>query len=113
MEVFPNPSFTGVAYPPPTAPQVVPGSYGTFAPADRNLTVVGTAGTLKSSFAMGDTIPNVPDTFTVYLGYGIMKRIFRKDGDTKDNQRAAYCEARFLEGVNLCKAFLAQSQARF
>ena len=99
VAVFPTPSQTGAVYSP---------KYGQFYPADRNLALVGTYGTTKTSFSLADTIPNVPDSFTAYLGYGVMAKIFSTDGEAKDMQRAAYCSARFQEGVSLARAMLGQ-----
>lgn len=87
--------------------------YGGFYPADRNLTLIGTAGTLASSFSFGSTIPNVPDAFVPYLGYGVLANIFSTDGEAKDPQRAAYCQARFNEGINLARAYMAQEASGF
>lgn len=108
FSVFPKPAQTGKAYTAPTPPQTIPGLYGTFAPADRNLSIVGIQGTLKTSFALGDTIPALPDSFTYYLGYGVMAQFFGQDGEAKDVQRQAYCEARYTEGIAIARSFMGE-----
>ena len=107
VSVFPTPNMNGTPYPPGTATEPIY-KYGQFYPADRNLALVGTFGTLKTSFALGDTIPNVADSFTFYLGYGVLAKIFSTDGEAKDMQRAAYCAARFQEGISLARAMVGQ-----
>lgn len=53
----------------------------------------------------GTTIPSltdsliVPDIFWPYLKYGVLAKVWSKDGETKDPRRAAYCEKRFARGV--------------
>lgn len=113
VEIFPNPIQSGTAYAAPNPPANIAGVYGDFRPADRNLSLVGTAGTYKTSFALADTIPNLPDTFTFYLTYGVLQKIWEQDGEAHDPLRAAYCQARFQEGWMLCKAFMGQEQAPF
>jgi hypothetical protein len=100
LTLYKKPNQTGASY---------AAKYGTFYPADRNLAVLGTAGTLKTSFALGDTIPNVPDSFSCYLAYGVLEKLFSTDGECKDLQRSYYCQARYLEGVAIARAWAGQA----
>lgn len=48
----------------------------------------------------------IPDDFAPYLAYGILADMLGKQGRAYDAPRAAYCEARFTEGVQLGQALL-------
>lgn len=48
----------------------------------------------------------VPDDCEPYLMYGVLADMFGKQGRAFDQPRAAYCEARYAEGVQLCQALL-------
>jgi hypothetical protein len=50
----------------------------------------------------------VPDSLTPYLKYGILARIFNSDSELRDVQKAAYCNARYAEGVNMCAVMMSQ-----
>ena len=67
---------------------------------DGNLSILGAQSISSVAFALGDVIPSIPDSFTPYLSYGVLAKIFSMDGECRDIQRAAYCSARFQEGVN-------------
>lgn len=90
--ILPIPSFTGSA----TA-----GAYGVFQPGNRNLTLLVSTLASKETWGSGDTLDTIPDTFTPYLVYGILEKIFSMDGESKDEQRALYCRSRYEEGVTL------------
>jgi hypothetical protein len=89
------------------APAPLPGPppYGVYwqiNPADYNLTMVGAQGLTTNVFTdLNALIPVIPDSFCFYLGYGVLAMIFSTDGEAKDTQRAAYCNSRYQEGVNL------------
>ncbi len=67
---------------------------------DGNLTLVGTSGLAGITYALGDTVPVIPDSFCPALSYGILARLFSEEGELKDTQRAYYCQARFTEYAN-------------
>lgn len=48
----------------------------------------------------------VPDECEPYLMYGVLAEMFGKQGRAYDQPRAAYCEARYAEGVQLAQALL-------
>ncbi len=104
-EVVPAPNWNG-ADPVPT-PNIPPfGNYGSFNPGDRNFTLIGSLISPNETWTIGQTLDTIPDTFTPYLSFGILSRIFSMDGEAKDNQRALYCQSRYEEGVILAKAIL-------
>lgn len=49
---------------------------------------------------------NTPDEFIPYLKYGVMADMLTKLGRVQDAGRAAYCEQRFAEGVELAKSWI-------
>lgn len=73
-----------------------------------NLMVIASAGTSIPNVAMTDSVENLPDSFTHYIKYGILGKLFSTDGELKDNQRAMYCNARYLEGVNLGRTIMGE-----
>ena len=48
----------------------------------------------------------VPDECEPYLMYGVLADMFGKQGRAYDQPRAAYCETRYDEGVQLAQALL-------
>ena len=44
-----------------------------------------------------------PDNYAWAIRYGAMADLLSQDGPGRDLQRAAYCEARYKEGVDLCR----------
>lgn len=48
----------------------------------------------------------IPDDCAPYLYYGVLADMFGKQGRAYDAPRAAYCEERFTEGVQLAQALL-------
>lgn len=98
IKLFPNPDTSGTVF---------SGTYGTFLPANNGLTVVGPAGpTTNTLTLLGDIPEEVPDSFTPYLTYRVLYRVFSTDGEAKDLQRAYYCDARWKEGVALAQAIM-------
>jgi hypothetical protein len=54
---------------------------------------------------------SIPDEFTPYLKYGILATCFKKPGPAQDLIRAAYCESRFQEGIELGVALMGHGGA--
>lgn len=66
-----------------------------------NATMIGTAKPIGVTWDLDSFVEWIPDSFAVYLKWGILQSIFSMDGETKDEQRAAYCGARWNEGIAL------------
>lgn len=49
---------------------------------------------------------DTPDEFMPYIRYGVMSDMLTKLGRIQDANRAAYCEMRFEEGVELAKSWI-------
>ena len=84
--------------------------YGVLAravPSTGNLQMFGTALPQNTTNITKQTVIElVPDSFTPYLKYGILARIFSSDSELKDSNKAAYCQARFYEAINLTAALM-------
>jgi hypothetical protein len=98
LEIFPKSNFDGAAIVGDVPPI---GKYGGFFPTERNLTMVGPAAPSKKSWALADTLDGIPDSFSHYLLFGILEQVFGGESELRDVQRAAYCHARFEEGVQV------------
>jgi hypothetical protein len=96
VQAFPEPNYTGAA--------VAGDGYGDFQPTGRNLTLVGTAAPSQTAWELEDTLDGVPDSFCHYLAYGVLAQIFGDEAETRDVQRALYCQARYREGLALAQA---------
>lgn len=48
----------------------------------------------------------IPASFSCYLKYGILAHIFSTNSELKDEQKSAYCQARYAEGVNMANAIM-------
>ena len=105
IEIVPAPNWDGVP-PNPSPPQPPYGVWGTFGPGNRNLEMVGPTLPSQETWGIGDTINGIPDSFTCYLAYGILEKIFTNNSETKDAQRASYCHARYEEGIALGKSII-------
>lgn len=85
------------------------GVVGNMVPSTGNLEMMGTALPFNVGPITGNTwIELVPDSFVQYLKYGILARIFSSDSELKDTQKAAWCQARVVEGTNLAAAILCE-----
>jgi hypothetical protein len=105
IEVVPAPNWNGV--PPDPSPPTPPfGTFGSFQPGNRDLTFVGPTLASKETWSIGDTLDTIPDTFTPYLVFGILARVFAADAETRDLNRSRYCEQRYQEGISLGKSIL-------
>lgn len=74
--------------------------------ADRNLTTYGSQMPDPMTYALDTVIPLLPNTACLYVGYGILARVFSSDTELKDAQKALYCQSRWQEGVSLFRAIL-------
>lgn len=100
LKVVPTPDVSGTS---------MSGTYGTFSPTTNNLTTVGPAAPLTNTLALVDDIPiQVPDSFTPYLTYRVLYRIFSTDGECQDSQRSYYCDARWKEGIGLAQSIMGE-----
>ena len=95
IELIPPPNWTGAV-----------AVANSFQPGGRNLTLCGPSLASKEQFLIGDTIDTIPDTFTGYIVFAVLEKIFSADGETKDAQRAAYCHSRVEEGMLLGRSIL-------
>lgn len=75
------------------------------------ITIIATVQADKTSYAIGDNISLVPDSFCVYLKYFILSSIFSQEGEARDMLRAAYSEARCKESINIGKAIATEDLA--
>ncbi len=65
---------------------------------DGNLTMVGPKGLPSVTYTLDSEIPDtIPTSFVPGIAYGVLARIFASDSESKDMQRAAYCQARYSE----------------
>ena len=98
-------SYSGGSYLDPISAEF--GTVSNLVPSSANLMMSSTALPVQSkTYALTDLIQGIPDSFTVYLKYGVLERVFKMDGKMKDELRARYCAARFQEGVNLARAIM-------
>jgi hypothetical protein len=107
VELVPAPNWDGAPIPVPLSATPPFGVYGTFQPGSRNLTMVGNWLGSQETYAIGDTLTSaIPDSFSPYIVFGVLERIFSVDGEAKDQQRAAYCKARYQEGISAARYIL-------
>ena len=66
-----------------------------------NLSVIGITIPVRFPQTLNDPLPLVPDSYTHYIRYGILARLFTADSEAKDLGRAQYCIMRYNEGVDL------------
>lgn len=48
----------------------------------------------------------IPSMFCPFIKYGVMADMLKCEGETNDPKRAAYCEMRFQEGIQLAKGMV-------
>ena len=83
--------------------------YGTIADmvtTKSNLTLIGPASLFDNSPELDSVIELLPDTFAIYIGYGVLAKVFSLDGELKDEIRRRYCQARCDEGLALGQAVM-------
>ncbi len=106
-QLFPIPDYTGTTI---VAPRPPFGDYGSFHTDQRNYTVVGSAGPNPIALTLDDNVPDVvPASFTPYLVFRILWRVFSLDGEAHDSQRAIYCLARWQEGIALAQSIMMEA----
>lgn len=113
IELVPPPNWNGIGFIPTVGP---PPPFGTFdspggttapfQPGNRNLTMVGSAIPTQEVWGIDDTLAGIPDSATPYLVFGILQKIFSADGESRDIQRANYCQKRYEEGISLYRSVL-------
>lgn len=62
------------------------------------------------SLALNDQLL-VPDPLTYILKYGVLARVFSKDGDQRDPQKADYCQRRYDFDTKLVQIFMGEMEA--
>lgn len=98
-------SYTSAVYVDPVAGMY--GTIGNMIPSLGNLMMSSTAlPTYTKTYQLTDFIQGIPDTFTLYLKYGVLERVFKMDGEMKDELRERYSKSRFQEGVALARAIM-------
>ena len=86
--------------------------YGTVAimcASNTNLQLVATVQPTSYPQTLYDYIAFVPDSFTPYLKYGVLEKIFTGDGEYKDNSRAAFCRQVYTQGVNMTASLMQET----
>lgn len=73
-----------------------------------NLSLIGTAAVFDQNPTLTSIVELIPDSFSAFISYGVLARIFGNDGETKDEIRRRYCAARYDEGVMLGKLIMAE-----
>lgn len=82
------------------------GTISSLVEARTNITVIGSVGVFNSNPGLDSIVEGVPASFSHYISYGILSKIFSKDGESKDDQKAMYCSQRFEEGTTLAKTLV-------
>lgn len=82
------------------------GLISTMASSTGNLSFIGAATPSVISTYVLDYLELIPDSFTPYVAYGVASKLFSADGESKDNQRAKYCQQRYEEGLLLVGAIM-------
>ncbi len=75
-----------------------------------NATLITTMRPMVQEFTLTDKIDFLPDSFVGYIAYGVLAKVFSRDGETRDEARATYCTARFEEGIALATAISDESE---
>lgn len=66
-----------------------------------NLAIIGTVAEFNESPDLDYPVEWLPDSFALYVGYGVLAKVWSLDGETKDNGRAQYCLSRYDEGIQI------------
>ena len=106
-----NPGYgvVAAAYGSPFIATVNPG-YGVLSrivPSTSNIEIAGVNAPVNPVVAaLSSYIELFPDAAVPYLKYGILFKIFSSDSEHKDLQKAAYCAARYQEGISALSSAL-------
>lgn len=91
----------------PTQVQISPTPAAT--EGTRTLTLIGAQIPDQiTGWQLTDVVPYLPDSLLYALKYGVLAKIFATDSEQKDLLKAAYCQARSTEAVNLIAAMMSQ-----
>jgi hypothetical protein len=85
--------------------------YGVWSSAtvdNNNVSCISTAIPSTLNPALSAYLELIPDSFTPYLKYGALAKIFAQDGECKDLQKSYYCAARYAEGISLAAAIMGE-----
>jgi len=74
-----------------------------------NVTLLATMKPAVDAFLMDNEIDFVPDSFISYIAYGVLAKVFGRDGETRDPARERYCLARWEEGLSLGRSISDES----
>lgn len=86
------------------------GTISALVSSSMNTTLLSTLRPMVNSFELADTIDFLPESFVGYLTYGVLAKVFARDGETRDAAREKYCTARFDEGIMLATAISDESE---
>jgi len=86
-----------VAVTPPLQLQLAP------PPADTGQLEVISVDTGATLDPTAGVILGIPDDYTWAVKFGAMADLLGSDGQARDSERAAYCEARYMDGVRLAR----------
>ena len=73
-----------------------------------NLQLVSSAQPISYYQTINDYVYLIPDSFTAYLKYGILERIWSQDGEYKSPDQAQFASQRYQEGVSLAAAIMSE-----
>lgn len=85
------------------------GTIATLKCSKSNLSVIGPASLFNTNPGLDTLIEWIPDSFALYIGYGILAKIFSMDGECKDEIRRRYCRARYEEGIAIGQTIMAEA----
>lgn len=80
------------------------GTVAQFNVSKGNLAVIAQQSQFDQAPTLKGYVEWLPDSFALYIGYGILAKIFSTDGEMKNDQLARYCFARYEEGILLAQA---------
>jgi hypothetical protein len=84
------------------------GIIGDMVTTKSNITVIGVGSLFDNSPDLDSLIELLPDTFAIYIGYGVLAKVFSLDGELKDEIRRRYSQARYDEGIALARAVMVE-----
>jgi len=99
--------FTGAPYMEMLTPAW--GVWSTATVDSSNLMCISTGIPSTLNVAINSYLELIPDSFTPYIKYGALQKVFSQDGECKDLLKSAYCQSRYTEGVNLAAAIMSEA----